>query len=96
MGTKGASGLKEVFIGSNTYKVIKEVDFCPVIAVPDDYQIDKEIDAILLATGYEHLFENYELKPLLNFVEHFKAKLWIAHVGSLDALAPEQKASKKD
>lgn len=95
MGTKGASGLKEVFMGSNTYKVIKEVDFCPVIAVPDDYQIDKEIDAILLATGYEHLFENYELKPLLNFVEHFKAKLWIAHVGSLDALAPEQKASKK-
>nr|WP_297785405.1 universal stress protein [uncultured Allomuricauda sp.] len=94
MGTKGSSGLKEVFMGSNTYKVIKEIDFCPVIAVPDDYQPDGKIDALLLATGYEHLFENYELKPVLNFAEHFNAKLWITHVGSLDNLTAEQKASK--
>lgn len=95
MGTKGASGLKEVFMGSNTYKVIKEMDFCPVIAVPDDYKSDGEIDTILLATGYEHLFENYELKPLLGLVENFNAKLWIAHVGSLEDLTSKQKASKK-
>ncbi|MBO0343292.1 MAG: universal stress protein [Bacteroidota bacterium] len=94
MGTKGASGLKEVFMGSNTYKIIKEIDFCPVLAVPDDYETDGKIDSILLATGYEHLFESYELKPVLNFAEHFNAKLWITHVGSLDALTSEQKASK--
>lgn len=94
MGTKGSSGLKEVFMGSNTYKVIKEIDFCPVIAVPDDYQPDGKIDSILLATGYEHLFENYELKPVLNFAEHFNAKLWVTHVGSLDELASGQKAAK--
>ena len=94
MGTKGASGLQEVFMGSNTYKVIKEIDFCPVIAVPDDYRPDGNMDSILLATGYEHLFENYELKPVLNFAEHFKAKIWITHVGSLDELTKEQKASK--
>lgn len=95
MGTKGASGLKEVFMGSNTYKIIKEMDFCPVIAVPDDYKSDGKTDAILLATGYEHLFENYELKPLLRLVKDFDAKLWIAHVGSLEALTTEQKKSKK-
>ncbi|MBO0329087.1 universal stress protein [[Muricauda] lutisoli] len=94
MGTKGASGLKEVFMGSNTYKIIKEIDFCPVLAVPDDYETDGKIDSILLATGYEHLFESYELKPVLNFAEYFNAKLWITHVGSLDALTSEQKASK--
>lgn len=94
MGTKGSSGLKEVFLGSNTYKVIKEIDFCPVIAVPDDYRPDGKIDSILLATGYGHLFENYELKPILNFTEHFNAKLWVAHVGSLDELDPGQKAAK--
>nr|WP_321411084.1 universal stress protein [uncultured Allomuricauda sp.] len=95
MGTKGASGLKEVFMGSNTYKVIKEMDFCPVIAVPDDYIPDGKTDSILLATGYEHLFENYELKPLLGLVEDFDAKLSIIHVGSLEHLSSEQKASKK-
>ena len=94
MGTKGASGLKEVFMGSNTYKVIKEMDFCPVIAVPDDYRPDGKMDAMLLATGYDHLFENYELKPLLDLVTHFDAKLWIAHIGSLDGLTSDQKASK--
>ena len=94
MGTKGASGLKEVFMGSNTYKVIKEMDFCPVIAVPDDYRPDGKMDAMLLATGYDHLFENYELKPLLDLVTHFDSKLWIAHIGSLDSLTSDQKASK--
>jgi len=94
MGTKGSSGLKEVFMGSNTYKVIKDIDFCPIIAVPDDYRPDGKMDAILLATGYEHLFENYELKPVLSLAEHFNAKLWIAHVGRMDNLTPEQKASK--
>lgn len=94
MGTKGSSGVKEVFMGSNTYKVIKEIDFCPVIAVPDDYRPDGKMDSILLATGYEHLFENYELKPVLNFAEHFNAKLWVTHVGSLDELASGQKAAK--
>ena len=95
MGTKGASGLKEVFMGSNTYKVINEIDFCPIIAVPDDYKADGKLDSMLLATGYEHLFENYELRPLLNLAENFNAKLWIAHVGGLDELTAEQKASRE-
>ena len=59
MGTKGASGLKEVFMGSNAYKIIREIDFCPIIAVPDDYHSNGTIRTILLATGYEHLFESY-------------------------------------
>lgn len=94
MGTKGASGLKEVFMGSNTYTIIKEMDFCPVIAVPEDYRPNGKLDSILLATGYEHLFENYELKPLLNLVKSFNAKLWIAHVGNETSFTSEQKAFK--
>jgi len=33
MGTRGASGLKEFFVGSNTEKVVRLVD-CPVISIP--------------------------------------------------------------
>ena len=50
MGTKGASGLKEVFMGSNTARVIELVS-CPVIAVPDSY-VFKEIKKIVFATDY--------------------------------------------
>ena len=94
MGTKGASGLKEVFMGSNAYKIIREIDFCPIIAVPDDYHSNGTIRTILLATGYEHLFESYELKPLLQIAELFDAKIRIAHVAD-GKFAKEQEQSKK-
>ncbi|MHA7865356.1 universal stress protein [Flagellimonas marinaquae] len=95
MGTKGVSGLKEVFMGSNTYEVIQEIDFCPIIAVPEDYQTDGELDSLMLATGYEHLFENYELQPLLNLPVNFKAKLRIVYVGNPEDMTDAQKASKE-
>ncbi|MFD2098957.1 universal stress protein [Flagellimonas iocasae] len=95
MGTKGASGLKEVFMGSNTYKVINEIDFCPIIAVPDEYQVRDSINAIVLATGYEHEVETYELNPLLKLAALFDAEIWVTYAGNTDELTPEQMASKK-
>ncbi len=38
MGTSGASGAKEIFMGSNTIKAIKNIDLCPIISVPEKYQ----------------------------------------------------------
>lgn len=34
MGTRGASGMMELFFGSNTADVIEQVRVCPVLAVP--------------------------------------------------------------
>jgi nucleotide-binding universal stress UspA family protein len=95
MGTKGASGLKEVFMGSNTYKVINEIDFCPIIAVPDEYDIKDSVETILLATGFEHRFESYEIKPLMKIATHFGSKLKIIHVESSTGMDSKQEASKK-
>ncbi len=94
MGTKGASGLKEVFMGSNTYRIINEIDFCPIIAVPDDFQVKDSIDTIVLATGYEHLFETYELNPLLKLAKLFDSEIWVTYVGNPNELTPQQLASK--
>jgi nucleotide-binding universal stress UspA family protein len=82
-------------MGSNTFQIIKEIDFCPIIAVPEDYQTDGELDSLMLATGYEHLFENYELQPLLHLPVNFKAKLRIVYVGNPADLNEEQKKSKE-
>ncbi|WP_273565649.1 universal stress protein [Maribacter halichondriae] len=59
MGTKGASGLKAVAMGSNTGNVITKVK-CPVLAVPEDteYHRPKEI---AFPTDY-HL--SYDIKVL--------------------------------
>jgi len=50
MGTNGATGLKELFIGSQTMHVIKEANI-PVIGVPAGYRFIKPV-ALLFVTDY--------------------------------------------
>jgi nucleotide-binding universal stress UspA family protein len=49
MGTKGAGGLKEILVGSNTATLIKTIDL-PVLAVPINAVYSK-IEKIVFATG---------------------------------------------
>ena len=44
-GTKGASGMDEVFMGSNTVRIIKSTKKCPILAIPQhfDYQTPSEV-----------------------------------------------------
>ncbi len=95
MGTKGASGVKEVFMGSNAYKIIKNIDFCPIVLVPDEWDANTKTEQILLATGYEHLFEGYEFRALLDFANLFKAKVVVGYVGEESDLTEQQKNAKK-
>jgi len=39
MGTQGASGMQEMFIGSNTEKIVRKTE-CPIIAIPSKTSID--------------------------------------------------------
>lgn len=94
MGTKGATGLKEVFLGSNTMKVIKEIDFCPLIAVPEGYTFNK-FDKIIFTTGYEHLYEEYELLPMINIAKIWDSKIMVTHIKINEELTAQQKKSKE-
>ena len=51
MGTKGASGVSEVFMGSNAVRVIKAVKNCPVLAIPEDFTFGKPKE-IAFGTGF--------------------------------------------
>lgn len=95
MGTKGATGLKEVFLGSNTHKIIKRITFCPIIAVPDDFEHTNTIDTILVATGYEHLFESYEFIPLIKIANLFNSNILVLYAGDAESLNSNQKTAKK-
>ncbi|KAA1242727.1 universal stress protein [Aquimarina sp. RZ0] len=50
MGTKGATGAKEIFIGTQTMYTLKKVK-CPVIAVPSDFEYKKPKE-VLFPTDY--------------------------------------------
>jgi nucleotide-binding universal stress UspA family protein len=80
MGTKGASGLKRIFIGSNTVKVLKEVS-CPVIAVPRGYNF-KEIKKIIFATDY-HYSDVASIRFMIQLAKVFDAELLVVHVSDV-------------
>jgi nucleotide-binding universal stress UspA family protein len=77
MGTKGASGIKEVLWGSNTAKVIEKTQH-PVIAVPDGAVFDG-IKKITYATNY-YASDIDAIKILSEIAEPFKAIINILHI----------------
>lgn len=93
MGTQGASGLKEIFLGSNTVRIIKKIDFCPIVAVPANYSF-KSSNEIILVTGYEHNYEKYELMPLLNIAKLRDSKITAVHVDKDQKLTKHQETAR--
>ncbi|NNC82869.1 MAG: universal stress protein [Flavobacteriales bacterium] len=78
MGTTGASGLKEVLMGSVASGVIRRAK-CPVVTIPELATYDK-IETIGLATDFKPVkdFESYRF--LMNTLDHCKADLVVVNV----------------
>ncbi len=83
MGTKGATGLKEVLIGSNTAKVMGKAA-CPVIAIPEKATFDL-MKKIVYATDY-HPSDITALNKLVEFAKIFKSKIKVLHITNTDDL----------
>jgi len=94
MGTQGASGLSEIFMGSNTVSVIKNINFCPVIAVPNSYDFSA-FNEILFASNFKHLYQGVELQPLLDLAKLRKAMINVIHINAEEELNEEQLQLKK-
>ena len=79
MGTKGATGLKKVLMGSNTATVIAKTS-CPVLAIPESSEFTN-IDTIAYATDFksDHGFILEQVKELS---DTFDAKIEIIHVAA--------------
>lgn len=93
MGTKGASGVKEIFMGSNTVSVIKNINFCPLVTVPEGYDYDLP-DEILFATDFGHLYGEAELMPLFDIAKLWNSTLVVVHVNKEKELSEYQTKSK--
>lgn len=94
MGTKGASGVKSIFLGSNTVSVIKNITFCPLVAVPEEYSFDIP-DEILFATDFRHNYSEMELEPLKTLSELWNTKIDVIYFGLTDALDKKQLEAKE-
>ncbi len=78
-GTKGASGLEEVFMGSNTVRIIKAIQNCPVLAIPQYFAFDTPKE-IVFATDFNRFYTQSELQPIIDLANTFNATLRIVHV----------------
>ncbi|NND80294.1 MAG: universal stress protein [Maribacter sp.] len=94
MGTKGATGAKEVFMGSNTVKVIKKVRMCPIIAVPYKYDF-KALKTTVFPTDFTHSYSKNELKPLIDLIGQWNAEICILQVAQEYELHEDQNRNLK-
>lgn len=77
MGTQGASGLAEVFMGSTTNGVIRHSK-TPVLAIPEGCQFEA-FRSIVLAMDSKEIQSDDILKTLISLVQAYEARLSVYH-----------------
>ncbi len=93
MGTKGATGTKEIFMGSNASDVIMR-NSCHVIAVPEHNEF-KPPKEIVFPTDYLIDYEFDDMAPLINLAELNEATIRIVHFSENDELDEDQIQNKR-
>ncbi len=93
MGTQGATGAKDLFIGTNTVHVLRKA-VIPVLAIPAGYTF-REIQKIVFATDYWAKYKKEEIAPLTSITKMQKAKLIVLHVMEEMGLWEKQEENKK-
>jgi len=94
MGTKGATGIKKIIIGSNTGDIITQVK-CPVIVVPEK-AVFKEPKEIAFPTDYNLFYQTKILSSISELAETNGAAIRILQVAKKDEqLSAYQKENKE-
>jgi nucleotide-binding universal stress UspA family protein len=93
MGTKGATGAKEILFGSNTVHIIKSAK-CPVLAIPDnfEYEVPREI---LFPSDYEIDYNKNKLKLVVDIASKHHSRINLLHVATKDKLSKYQHKNKQ-
>jgi len=92
MGSKGATGLEEALIGSNTEKIVRHAN-CPVISLKQPLDVDS-VKNIVFAANYKESDEKLlaALKKLQNL---FGATIHFVRVNTLNNFEPDSFAKKR-
>lgn len=94
MGTKGATGAKRIFLGSNSVKVLKKVAICPVLAVPREHDF-KKLETVVFPTEFTHFFKKGSLGFLIELAKTWKSNIAVLHVAQQFMLTKTQERNKK-
>ena len=94
MGSKGQTGAKEIFLGSNTIQAANSINRCPILAVPKqmDYKNPKEIAFV---TDFKKGCAKEIIEPLLFLASQTKAHIRVMHINEEEILSTEQESHRK-
>lgn len=93
MGTQGATGAKQVFLGSNTVKIINSLKAVPILAVPDSFNF-QQLKTVIFSTDFMKAYDKFELESLMELVNIWKAEVEIIHVSEEFKLNDIQETNK--
>ena len=89
MGSKGASGFKEMFVGSNTEKVVRTSE-TPVLVIKNDHP-DFRVRNFVFATDFDG--EARKILPqVINFANFFEAKLHLVYINTANNFRSSEEA----
>ena len=94
MGTKGASGLKEKTIGSNTGDVITKVK-CPVLVIPEKAAYTKPKE-IAFPTDYNMYYKSRVLHTIIETLTLNDAALRVLHIAKKEKELTDLQKKNKD
>ncbi|MDL5512403.1 universal stress protein [Arenibacter sp. M-2] len=92
MGTQGVTGAKEIFMGSNTVRVLKQLKNISIIVVPKNYNFQK-LKTLVFPTDYTRKFEKFGLLPMTELTNLWNATIQVIHVAVEFILTDVQKTN---
>lgn len=92
MGTKGATGATEIFMGTNTVYVIRKAGI-PVLVIPEEASYSP-LRKILFPTDYWTRYNEDELEVLVNTAKFYESDITVLHVKEEYDLTDDQKENK--
>lgn len=92
MGSQGATGLKEMLVGSNTEKVVRKSDI-PVLVIKQDVENFKVEDIIFASEFSETSKKTFQ--KVINFANIFNAKLHLLFINTVHNFEPTDVTNEK-
>jgi nucleotide-binding universal stress UspA family protein len=93
MGTKGATGAKEILFGSNTVQVFKHIK-CPILAIPSNFEYERPME-LLFPSDYEVSYKEEHLRPIMAIAQLYTSRINVMHVSYGYPLTAEQNENKE-
>ncbi len=93
MGTKGATGLKEILFGSNTVHILKKAK-CPVLAIPSNFSFQPPLE-VLFPSDYKIDFQEEHVQDIKNIAGLYCSRINILNVAYSYNLSEQEEINRQ-